>query len=105
MSDEVLTITIKKTNNSPDRNPDKPEPKRLLFTAEYAEYAERFFVFFYELFYSATSALSAVKKIFCQKMAEYHDKVTFRLYWLKYCFFNSILISLFPLWPVKGTNI
>jgi hypothetical protein len=56
----------------PVHSPDKPEPKRLLFTAEYAEYAEyaeKFFII--NFFYSATSALSAVKKIFCQKMARF----------------------------------
>jgi hypothetical protein len=38
--------------------------KRLLFTAEYADstYAERFLSFIINLFYSATSALSAVQK-------------------------------------------
>ena len=30
---------------SPVHNPDKPEPKSLLFTAEYAEYAESFLFF------------------------------------------------------------
>jgi hypothetical protein len=35
---------------SHSHNLDKPEPKRLLFTAEYAEYAERFFIFYYKRF-------------------------------------------------------
>jgi hypothetical protein len=33
----------------PARNPDKPEPKKLLFTAEHAENAEMFF-FYYKIF-------------------------------------------------------
>ena len=40
-------------------NPDQPEPKRLLFTAEHTENAKMFFII---KFFSAISALSAVKK-------------------------------------------
>jgi hypothetical protein len=49
-------------------NPDKPEPKRLLFTAEYAEYAERFFIFYYKPFLLCDlCALCGAKKYSARK--------------------------------------
>jgi hypothetical protein len=51
----------------PGHNPDEQEQNGVLFTAEYAKNAEIFFI--PKFFFSAISALSAVQKMFCRKMA------------------------------------
>jgi hypothetical protein len=43
------------------RNPDTPEPKKLLFTAEHAENAEMFFVFIIKFFLRDFCALCGDK--------------------------------------------
>jgi len=50
MSRDVTRSIPVKFKISSVHNPDEPEPKRLLFTAEYAKYAERFFIFYYKPF-------------------------------------------------------
>ncbi len=42
------------------------EPKRLLFTAEYAKYAERFFSFYYKPFLLCDLCGLCGEKIFCK---------------------------------------
>jgi len=56
---------------------DKPQPKRLLFTAEYADsmYAERFFIFIINFFTLRPLRSLRCKKISCQKMAEFHGLI------------------------------
>jgi hypothetical protein len=52
-------------------NPDQPEPKRLLFTAEHAENAKMFFVFIIKFFLRDLCALCGEKKYFARKWQDF----------------------------------
>ena len=58
-------------------NPKTGKPYKVYYSPQSTRSTQRVFLFFIiKIFYSATSALSAVKKILCQKMARFYFQVT-----------------------------